>query len=151
MRYLTQGMTMHTPAGWVDLVPLHRRMKGDKSTAIHPSEKDAAVLALVELGVEAYRIGNFVNVSHTVVLEVLRAHGVKVAPQQQAFKGISEKALRREQRRAQRVMVDGRLIHQDAPHGTDFAYTDYGCHCKPCQLAHAAALAETRRRKAVAA
>ena len=151
MRYHTQGMTMHTPAGWVDLVPLHRRMEGDKSAAIHPSEKDAAVLALVELGVEAYRIGDFVSVSHTVVQSVLREHGIEVAPQQQVFKAISEKALRRERRRAQRVLDGDRLVHPHAPHGTDFGYTDYGCHCKPCQLAHAKALAETRRRKAMAA
>jgi hypothetical protein len=35
-------------------------------------------------------------------------------------------------RMADRVEVNGRLVHPTAPHGTANAYGNYGCRCWPC-------------------
>ncbi|MEV6219881.1 hypothetical protein [Nocardia sp. NPDC051833] len=38
-------------------------------------------------------------------------------------------------RAAERVEVNGRLVHPSAPHGTASAYVAYGCRCEPCTTA----------------
>jgi len=141
------GMSMRTPAGSVDLVPLFRRLEGDRSAVVHRSEKEAAVLALAHLGVDTYRIGTAANVNHTEVLAILRARGVAVQPGTNA-PAIGERSMRRQKRRSQRNLIDGRLVHPDAPHGTDTGYIDYGCQCVPCSAAHAAALERHRKARA---
>ena len=54
----------------------------------------------------------------------------------------------RRRRLAERVLIDGRLIHPRAPHGTRGGRSNYGCQCDPCQTAEAA-YAKSRYRKAV--
>lgn len=50
----------------------------------------------------------------------------------------------REQRYAERVEVDGRLVHPQCAHGTESAYKNKGCRCLPCTAAHSVAMAERR-------
>jgi hypothetical protein len=46
---------------------------------------------------------------------------------------------------AERVLVDGFLMHPRAPHGTSGGHSNWGCSCAPCREAWAA---ECRRMKA---
>jgi len=39
---------------------------------------------------------------------------------------------RQQRLRAERVEVDGRLVHPRAPHGTHNGYTSWSCRCPPC-------------------
>lgn len=39
-------------------------------------------------------------------------------------------------RLAARQVVDGRLVHPDAPHGNYSSYTNYGCRCDECRAAN---------------
>jgi hypothetical protein len=153
--FIDCGMTMYTPAGPVDLVPLYRRLEGDRHADVVNDERPAAILALTHLGHPVERIAAILNMHPARVREVLVARGMAEVPAEasESIAGVActSAAQRRAKRRAERIEVDGRPFHPDAPHGTDYAYTDFGCHCTPCQAAHAAALAETRRRKAVAA
>lgn len=149
------GMTMYTPAGPVDLVPLQRRLEGEKGVPVAEDERDAAVLALTHLGHTVERIAKVLNVHQARAREVLASRGMAEVPANSepiAWTGVAytSAAKRRAKRRAGLIEVDGRPFHPDAPHGTNHAYTDFGCHCKPCQLAHAKALADTRRRRAAA-
>lgn len=42
----------------------------------------------------------------------------------------------RTRRAAERVLVDGRLVHPHAPqHGTRSSYCNYSCRCEPCSEA----------------
>ncbi|HEX2143008.1 MAG TPA: hypothetical protein VHG10_00730 [Glycomyces sp.] len=153
------GMTMRTPDGPVDLVPLLRRLEGDKKTPVVADEREAAVLALTHLGVATHQIHLVLNMSHPDVKSVLAKHGMKpVMPSEpEPFSWMSvaytSNTERRNKRRAERVGVGGRLVHQGekTPHGTDTGYTEYGCQCVPCENAHAAKLAAYRARKARAA
>lgn len=43
-----------------------------------------------------------------------------------------------EARKAARVVVDGRWVHPDAPHGTTTGYRAFSCRCEPCLDATAA-------------
>lgn len=55
----------------------------------------------------------------------------------------------RNERRAERILVDGRLIHPRAKHGTASSYAHFGCQCKPCTAANAEhQLAYSERKKA---
>jgi hypothetical protein len=57
----------------------------------------------------------------------------------------SQKTLARKARRlAQRVSVNGRLVHPDAPHGKATAYSNYGCRCELCATAWCAAIKAKR-------
>lgn len=42
---------------------------------------------------------------------------------------------RKARRLAQRVIVDGRLVHPDARHGKATSYGNYGCRCELCAAA----------------
>lgn len=148
------GMTMRTPAGAVDLVPLFRRLEGDKTTEVVDHERDAAILALTHLGVAVHLIHAALKTSsYDVVRAVLAKHGMKpvmaTQPDAVAWTGVAQtsSAQRRARRLAERIEVDGRLIHEDAPHGTNLAYTEFGCRCEPCTGAHAAKLRSDRDKK----
>ena len=45
-------------------------------------------------------------------------------------------AVHREARRAERIEIEGRLVHPAATHGRDASYTNYYCRCEPCTAAH---------------
>ncbi len=38
----------------------------------------------------------------------------------------------RQRRMAERVLIDGRLVHPRAPHGTTNGYSYYSCRCTAC-------------------
>jgi hypothetical protein len=149
---------MRTPGGPVDLVPLLRRLEGDKKTPVVSDERNAGVLALTHLGVATHLIHKIFNMSHTAVRDVLHQYGMEPVmtsdPEPFSWTSVaynSSNSERRERRKTERVLVNGQLIHQDAPHGTDTGYTEYRCECDPCKAAHAVKLAEHRARKARAA
>jgi hypothetical protein len=54
----------------------------------------------------------------------------------------------RARRLAERVMVDGRLVHPTAPHGSNSTYNSYGCRCIPCTDAHTVGNAKSRAKAA---
>lgn len=147
------GMTMRTPAGPVDLVPLQRRLEGDKTALILDDERDAAVLALTHLGVPCYQVNKILNLADSKTKGILARFGMRpvMATQEAviAWTGVVQtpRAERRARRLAERIEVDGRLFHRGAPHGTDLGYTDYGCRCEPCTGAHAAKLRSDRDKK----
>lgn len=49
---------------------------------------------------------------------------------------------------AERVLVDGHLIHPSAPHGTRNGYGFYGCRCSSCRAINTQTLRDYRRRRA---
>lgn len=75
-------------------------------------------------------------------------HKCKCEPCVTAWRDWSRNLRRR--RLAERVLVNGRLIHPRAPHGTRGGRSNYGCQCLPCRVADAA-YAKTRYRKQVSA
>lgn len=152
------GMTMRTPAGPVDLVPLQRRLDGDKGATVLDDERPAAVLALTYLGTPIHQITKAMNMAHRDVRSALLKYGMEpvCVSDEISWTGVAystTNAGRRTRRRAERVDVGGRLVHPSAevPHGTETGYTEWSCHCAPCTTAHAAKLAAYRARKAVAA
>lgn len=152
--FIDCGMTMYTPAGPVDLVPLNRRLEGGRADVVE-DERPAAILALTHLGHTVERIAKILNMHPARTREVLASFDMAEVPADSesiAWTGVAytSAAKRRAKRRAGLIEVDGRPFQPEAPHGTNYAYTDFGCHCKPCQAAHAAALANTRRKKAAA-
>lgn len=42
----------------------------------------------------------------------------------------------RQARHAERINVNGRLIHPNATHGTTTGYVYYGCQCEACTIAN---------------
>lgn len=156
LRFSKWGMTMRTPAGPVDLVPLYRRLEGDMAVRVVDDERDAAVLALTHLEVPITQITRLLHMAPRDVRAALRAHGMEpvYAPELFAWTGVAQTSSkqRRQQRLAERIEVDGRPFHRDAPHGTELAYTEYGCHCQLDRAAHAAKLrADRAKRRMVAA
>lgn len=151
------GMSMRTPKGSVDLVPLFRRLDGDSDVPILAGEKNAAVLALTYLGTPLDYIHRALNMSHADVKDLILAHGMVpvslVEPEPISYVALAytSNSQRRNKRKADRVLAGGRLVHPEAPHGSDTGYTEFGCQCAPCSAAHAAKLAERRSRKKAAA
>jgi len=149
--FANQGMTMSTPEGPVDMVPLQRRLEGDKTTPIVDDERPAAILALTHLGVSMDHIHRVLNMAHRDVKAVLLKHGMEpiYPPKEIAWTGVAQTSSkqRRTQRLAERIEVDGRPYHPEAPHGSELAYTEYGCHCQADRDAHAAKLRADRDKK----
>lgn len=148
------GMTMRTSAGPVDLVPLYRRLDGDMEVRVVDDERDAAVLALTHLEVPITQITRILHMAHRDVQEVLRQRGMEpvYVPELFAWTGVAQTSSkqRRAKRLAERIEVDGRPFHPTAPHGTELAYTEFGCHCHRCRPAHAAKLRADRDKKRMA-
>jgi len=157
--FLRCGMTMRTPAYTVDLVPLFRRLDGDKEVPILTDERPAAVLALTHMGVSIDQIAKALSMAHRDIRAVLSKHDMEPIvfdpPESYSYIGLAytSNTQRREQRRSDRVMVDGRLVHpgEKVPHGTETGYTEWGCQCEPCTGAHAQTLAGYRAKRARAA
>lgn len=92
------GMSMRTPAGSVDMVPLYRRLAGDKKAPVVEDERPAAILALTFLGVPADRIHLALNMSHRDVRAVLDKHGmtpVKSSKEQFSWTALAWRSKRR--------------------------------------------------------
>ena len=47
---------------------------------------------------------------------------------------------------AQRVMVDGKMVHPDAPHGTITGYSSYSCRCPKCSAENTKSCAARKAR-----
>jgi hypothetical protein len=147
-------MTMRTPAGPVDLVPLYRRLDGDMEVRVVDDERDAAVLALTHIEVPITQITRVLHMAHRDVLGILEQHGMEpvYVPELFAWTGVAQTSSkqRRTKRLAERIEVDGRPFHPHAPHGTELGYTEFGCHCHECRPAHAAKLRADRDKKRMA-
>lgn len=92
------GMSMRTPAGSVDMVPLYRRLAGDKKAPVLEDERPAAILALTHLGVPMDRIHRALNMAHRDVRAVILAHGmvpVKSAQEQFSWTALAWRSKRR--------------------------------------------------------
>ena len=57
-----------------------------------------------------------------------------------------ENAARSKERRAGRKLIDGRIVHPDAPHGKISGYINWGCHCEPCDDVGRAYVKQQERR-----
>lgn len=138
-----QGYTAITRYGSVDLVPFLRRLGGDKNQEVPADEQDAAVVALHAAGIPTHHIADAVSMSYDTVRDVLAGN----RPKRRGL--VTDKHAKwlemRERRLAERVLVDGFLVHPRAPHGEEGAYQGYGCRCVECRAAHAAYRKENRR------
>jgi len=135
------GYTAITPLGTVDMVPFLRRFKGLKDP-IPEFELDAGIIALNASGIEGWRIANALHMSAETVNRVLDGTLRHAQPERRKRtnpnKNANHKALL-ERRHAERVLIDGRLVHPDATHGLNSSYAGYGCRCIPCSAAHTVA------------
>jgi hypothetical protein len=48
---------------------------------------------------------------------------------------------------AERVMVDGKMVHPNAPHGTITGYSSYSCRCQPCRTENTKSCAARKARQ----
>lgn len=85
MMFRRCGMTMRTPAGAVDLVPLLRRLAGDETSRIAEHERPAAALALTHLGVTIDQVSRALNTSHGRVRDALAKYGMDPVPAAEPF------------------------------------------------------------------
>lgn len=141
MNVIFSGYTAITPMGRVDMVPFLRRIRGNKHQEFSENERDAAVFALHSAGFGPDVIAPAVRMSFTDVSDLLA--------------GVQRKAVAEEprvplkvRRMAERVLIDGRLVHPDASHGTSAGYDHWWCRCVPCCGARAVRAAAQRRRVA---
>ena len=120
-------LTIRTRLGAVDLVPFLRRDEGQHGVELLDWERRPAVLALTDRGWHPERI------AHATGLRVGDVHDVLAdrdpSPEPKPVQSWSEK---RASRWAERILVDGRMVHPDAPHGTTTGYAHWGCRCIPC-------------------
>lgn len=136
-------LTSRSRYGACDLVPFLRRDAGEDATLIE-WEKPAAAVALHGRGWSVHRVARAVGLSHETVQEVLEGR-YRPAPVANA-RSLMETS-RRESRRAERIMVEGRWVHPDAPHGEPSSYKNWCCRCVPCGEAHRVEQRARRARK----
>ncbi|MEU6858852.1 hypothetical protein AB0B28_08270 [Glycomyces sp. NPDC046736] len=162
-------MTVRTLYGAVDLVPLLRRLQGEKTPGIPEWERPAAVAALTDMSIPIRDIAAILGVSFSVATAEVRAyerdrhrhqvieravvgHAIWVARsqarQRERTKAANAKA--RAKRLAERTLVDGYLVHPRAPHGTNTGYNGFGCRCRGPQGCHEAHMRAQRERRAAA-
>lgn len=125
-------LTVRTRLGVVDLVPFMRRDEGDKEVQLRDWEKGPAVIALDELGWHQERIAHATGLHGDAIRDVLEGREPEPEPKPQ----LSREEIR-DRRMAERVNVDGRWVHPDAPHGKTSGYTHWGCRCPLCGGAQA--------------
>jgi hypothetical protein len=135
---LRDGLTPHTERGTVDMVAVLRRMKGDESAEIYPWEREAAVLAMYRRSRPSYEISKVTSLSPAEVNKVLAKYCPSFTLEEE------QRPDRYRRRMAERVLVDGCLVHPKAPHGKKSGYVHWACRCTPCIVAN-------RTRVAVAA
>lgn len=135
-------LTVRTRYGACDLAPFLRRDAGENAP-VCDWEKPAAALALRGRGWTIHRVARAVGLSHEVVQEILDGRWRPARPSTEA--SLAERS-RRERRRAERVMVDGRLVHPGAPHGEPRSQKNWGCQCVPCSEANVVLVREQRER-----
>lgn len=145
------GFTAKTPLGPVDMVPLLRRMQGDRNSPINEFERDAAVLALQATGISMHDIPTILGISYTTASDIAsgKPRHLKQIPMSKSDRYDRARALMLK-RHAERVLVDGRLVHPDCVHGEDASYRHYGCRCVPCSEAHTVARRKSYVKKVAA-
>lgn len=153
MNVYFSGYTAVTPLGTVDMVPFLRRMQG-LDAMIPDFELDAGIIALNASGIEGWRIATALHMSGETVNAVLsgrlRHVHPELAPRSNSDKYQRQRALV-ERRRAERVLIDGRLVHPRCEHGKNSSYIGYTCRCVPCERAHAERRRSDYAKKKVAA
>lgn len=138
MSVVFSGFTAITPRVRVDMVPLMRLLEGDKTAEVPEFERDAGIIALRAAGVPLWRICKAFSMSGTEIDNVLTGA--------RTVSTVEEPVLPLKQRRmAERVLIDGRWVHPDAPHGSASGYDHWWCRCVPCSQARAVRAAEWRR------
>jgi hypothetical protein len=141
MTVIFSGYTAITPLGHIDMVPFLRRVKGNKKQEFSENERDAGVLALHAAGFGMNAITAAVNMSGTEVASVLAGN--------RSVSTVEEPVVPlKERRMAERVKVNDRLVHPDAPHGTPSGYDHWWCRCMPCTQERAIRAAAQRRKTA---
>jgi len=139
---LFSGYTAITPLGRVDMVPFLRRMRGVSDEPIPDDELYAGILALAAVGIAPHLIAHAVDASYETTCDVLA--GRKKPRGLGSEKHAQAKELKAK-RLAERVLIDGRLVHPRCVHGEEKSYQGFGCRCVPCTDAHAAFRRESRR------
>jgi hypothetical protein len=140
-------LTIRTRLGAVDLVPFLRRDEGNEGVELHQWERRPAVLALDARGWHPERIAHATGLLVDVVHEVL-AGWTPPPPKPAPTPSAVSQASLRQRRRAERILIDGRLVHPDAPHGRPVGYRHWGCQCELCSTARALHSADLRRKTA---
>jgi hypothetical protein len=127
---LRDGLTVHTERGTVDMVAVLRRLGGDESAEIYSWEREAAVLAMYRRGRPTYEISRVTSLNPAEVNKVLAKFCPTFTPEEE------EKPDRYRRRMAERVLIDGCLVHLKAPHGKKSGYVHWACRCTPCLVAN---------------
>jgi hypothetical protein len=134
-------LTVRTGHSAVDIVPFLRRLDGDMDAEFPDWERDDGIRALTAMGVPTWRLCKALNMSGESVADVLagkpqREKRLPMTAEERRDKSNAD----RHRRFAQRVLIDGRLVHPYAgQHGTNSTYVGSGCRCVPCCEAHSAA------------
>jgi hypothetical protein len=127
---LRDGLTVHTELGTVDMVAVVRRLEGDKNVDIHSWEREPAVLAMYRRGYPTYEISRVTTLNPASVNEILAKFCPTFTPEEE------DKPDRYRRRMAERVLIDGELVHPEAPHGKKSGYVHWACRCTPCTVAN---------------
>lgn len=127
---LFASLTIRTELGSVDMVALQRIDAGDESVSLPEWERKAAVLALHRKGWPLYRISKVTSLNNETVTDLIR----KYCPEDLPETPEEQDTYRR--RLAERVLIDGRMVHPRAPHGKKTGYVHWGCRCDPCTIAN---------------
>jgi hypothetical protein len=133
-----QDLTIRTRLGAVDLVPFLRRDEGATGVEVREWERRPAALALTERGWHPERIAYATGLRVTDVQETLDGWAPPAPGPKRISPALYQKGLRA-RRLAERVLVDGHLVHPDAKHGTPAGVKHYGCNCGPCRATKRAA------------
>lgn len=127
---LRDGLTVRTEVGSVDMVAVLRRATGE-DVEIHEWERDAAVLALYRRQWPTYRISQVTGVNPASVNDLLALYCPTFTPDEAVV--LPDRYRRRQ---AERVFLDGRWVHPEAPHGEKSGYVHWACRCVPCTVAN---------------
>lgn len=119
-------LTIRTRLGAVDLVPFLRRDEGQHGVDLLDWERRPAVLALTERGWHPERI------AHATGLRVADVHDVLEGKTPPPPEPTPSRMSLRSRRMAERILIDGAMVHLGAPHGTTTGYTHWGCRCDRC-------------------
>jgi hypothetical protein len=141
-------LTIRTRLGAVDLVPFMRRDEGVKDVELCDWERKPAALALHERGWDRERIVHATGLRADDVDAVLSGAEVPEAQKKPIVWGHQQQASVRLRRAAERVLVDGRMVHPDAPHGEMSGYKHWCCRCEPGSTVYSIHCAARRRREA---
>jgi len=127
---LRDGLTVRTERGTVDMVAVLRR-DGGEDIDIPDWEREPAVLALYRRGWPTYRISKVTGLNPATVNDLLAQY----CPTFTADEAVVVPD-RYRRRLSERVFIDGRWVHPEAPHGEKSGYVHWGCRCDPCVFAN---------------